>query len=170
MAKDTNQILGHADESDGIDEYDNPLPDWWLGLFWLTIIWSLGYVVWYHYTGDRSQAARFEAEMVAAQQRWPAQAAGGGEFAITPEAVQAGEAIYAANCVACHGADLGGGIGPSFLDDEWIHGSDPDTVLRVITEGVTEKGMLAWGPILGPEKINQVAAYVLSVNREAVGQ
>ena len=45
MAKENNRLLGHSDEADGIDEYDNPLPDWWLGLFWLTIVWALGYGV-----------------------------------------------------------------------------------------------------------------------------
>ena len=43
MSKETNEILGHADESDGIEEYDNPLPDWWLGMFWLSIVWAFAY-------------------------------------------------------------------------------------------------------------------------------
>ena len=91
-------------------------------------------------------------------------------FAITPEAVAAGEAIYTQNCVPCHGAELEGGIGAPLNDDEWIHGSEPETVIRIIADGVVDKGMLAWGPILGPEKINQVAAYVLSKNAEYVGE
>ena len=45
MSKDTNEVLGHADESDGIEEYDNPLPDWWLGLMWFTVIWAAAYAV-----------------------------------------------------------------------------------------------------------------------------
>ena len=62
-----------------------------------------------------------------------------------------------------------GGIGPSLLDELWIHGATADDVVRTVTEGVVEKGMLSWGPILGPEKIQQVAAYVLSRNAEALG-
>jgi cytochrome c oxidase cbb3-type subunit 3 len=89
---------------------------------------------------------------------------------MTDAAVQAGEQIYAENCSVCHGVELEGGIGPSFLDDAWIHGSDPETVVRIITDGVPDKGMLAWGPILGPEKINHVTAYVLSQHQEAVGE
>jgi cytochrome c oxidase cbb3-type subunit 3 len=108
--------------------------------------------------------------MQAAEARWPAEAAAATTFAITPEAVAAGEPIYAQNCVPCHGAELEGGIGAPLNDDEWIHGSDSETVIRIITDGVVEKGMLAWGPILGPEKINQVAAYVLSKNAEYVGE
>ncbi len=169
MSKDTNRVLGHADESDGIEEYDNPLPDWWLGLMWFTIVWALAYAVHYHFIGNRSQEGRLAAEMQAAEVRWPAEAAGAVTFAITPDAVTAGEAIYTQNCVPCHGANLEGGIGAALNDDEWIHGSDPENVIRVIDEGVLDKGMIAWGPILGPEKVNQVAAYVLDKNAEYVG-
>ena len=170
MSKDTNRILGHADESDGIEEYDNPLPDWWLGLLWLTVIWAVAYAVHYHFIGNRSQEGRLAAEMQAAEVRWPAEAAAAVSFAITPAAVAAGEAVYTQNCAMCHGVGLEGGIGAPLNDAEWIHGSDPETVIRIITEGVPEKGMLTWGPILGPEKINQVAAYVLEKNAEYVGE
>lgn len=169
MSKDTNRIMGHADEADGIEEYDNPLPDWWLGLLWLTIIWAIGYTVHYHFIADRSQEKALAAEIAAAAARWPAEAASSVEFALTPEAISAGEAIFATNCAMCHGAGLEGGIGPSFLDDEWIHGGTPEDVIRIITEGVLDKGMLAWGPILGSEQVNQAAAYVLAKNAEALG-
>jgi cytochrome c oxidase cbb3-type subunit 3 len=168
LSKENDRVLGHADESDGIEEYDNPLPDWWLGLLWFTIIWAVAYGVHYHFIADRSQEGRLAREMQAAEARWPAEA-GSAAFAITPVAVEAGEAIYMQNCVPCHGAEMQGGIGVALNDDEWVHGSDPETVVRIISEGVTEKGMLAWGPILGPEKVNQVAAYVLHRNEELVG-
>lgn len=170
MSKDTNEILGHADEADGIEEYDNPLPDWWLGMFWLSILWAFAYGIHYHFIAHRSQPAALAAEMAAADARWPAQTAATAEFVMSDEAVAAGETIFAQNCAVCHGANLEGGIGPTFLDDEWLHGGDPQSVVHTITAGVPDKGMLSWGPILGPEKINQVAAYVLSKNRQAVGQ
>jgi cytochrome c oxidase cbb3-type subunit 3 len=169
LSKDTNRILGHADEADGIEEYDNPLPDWWVGLLWLTVIWAVGYGVWYHFIGDKSQEGFLAAEMQAAEFHWPEQATADVEFAITPEAVAAGEAVYTQNCLMCHGAELEGGIGTALNDDEWIHGGEVEDVIRIITEGVPEKGMLTWGPILGPEKINQVAAYVLDKNAELTG-
>ena len=74
MSKETNRLMGHADEADGIEEYDNPLPDWWLGLFWITIIWAVGYTVHYHFIADRSQEAALAAEIAAADARWPEQA------------------------------------------------------------------------------------------------
>ena len=66
-----DQVLGHADEADGIEEYDNPLPDWWLGLFWFTIIFAFGYSLHYHFIAHRSPARALAAEMAAAQARWP---------------------------------------------------------------------------------------------------
>jgi len=65
VSKDTNRLMGHADEADGIEEYDNPLPDWWLGLFWFCIIWAIGYAVHYHFIADRSQEKGLAAEMAA---------------------------------------------------------------------------------------------------------
>ena len=63
MSKETDRLLGNADEADGIEEYDNPLPDWWLGLFWLCIIWAIGYTVHYHFIAHRSQEKHLQAEM-----------------------------------------------------------------------------------------------------------
>jgi cytochrome c oxidase cbb3-type subunit 3 len=161
--------MGHADEADGIEEYDNPLPDWWLGLFWICILWAIGYTVHYHFIGNRSQEARFEAEMAAAAVRWPAPEAADIVFAMTPEAIAGGEEVFTTFCVACHGQDLSGFIGPSFLDDEWIHGNRPEDLIRTINEGVIDKGMTPWEGILTPEQINHAAAYVLSKNAEALG-
>jgi cytochrome c oxidase cbb3-type subunit 3 len=169
VSKDTNRLLGHADEADGIEEYDNPLPDWWLGLFWLCIIWAIGYTVHYHFIAHRSQEQHLEAEMAAAAEAWPAEAAGDVTFALTPEAIQAGEEVFNTYCYVCHGAALEGGIGPSFLDDEWLHGHTPREVIHTITEGVPEKGMAPWGPILGAQQINHVAAFILAKNAEALG-
>jgi len=172
VSKDTNRILGHADEADGIDEYDNPLPDWWLGLFWFTIIWAVGYTVHYHFIADKSMESVLANEMAAAEARYPEQAPAemAGAFVIDAASVAAGEGVYVQNCSPCHAMDLTGGIGPSFVDDEWIHGGTSTDVLRTIRQGVPEKGMVPWQGILSPEQINQVAAYVLSRHMEATGR
>ncbi|MEZ4415522.1 MAG: c-type cytochrome [Gemmatimonadota bacterium] len=166
MAKDTNRLLGHTDEADGIDEYDNPLPDWWLGLFWFTIVWAVVYGVHYHFIAERSAEKRLAAEMAAAEARWPAQTADASTFTLTPEAIAAGEQVFQTNCFVCHGVNLEGGIGPNLVDDEWIHGASVDSILATISNGVLDKGMPNWGSLLGPEKVNQVAAYVISLNPE----
>ena len=167
MSKDTNRVLGHASEADGIEEYDNPLPDWWLGLFIGTIIWAVAYGVHYHFVAQRSPVKALAAEMAEARERWP-ETTRPAAIAVGDEAVAAGELVYKANCTGCHGAALEGGIGPSLVDTIWIHGGSPEQVVHTITVGVPEKGMLTWGPILGPEKIGQVAAYVMHQNHEAV--
>jgi cytochrome c oxidase cbb3-type subunit 3 len=72
-------------------------------------------------------------------------------------------------CIACHGANLEGGIGAALDDDEWIHGGSVEAVVQTIREGVLQMGMPAWGPILGPEGVNQVAAYILDKNAQSTG-
>ena len=158
-----DQVLGHGDEYDGIEEYDNRLPVWWVGLFVLSVIVGVGYGVNYHFIEQTSQAKLYEAEMAAAEAQWPTPTADDAlAAATTPEAIEAGKAIYAQNCIGCHAADLTGGIGPNLIDAEWIHGGTLGETNAVITDGVPEKGMLTWGPILGPEKVAQVAAFVHS--------
>lgn len=164
------RVLGHSDEADGIEEYDNPLPDWWVGLFWLCTIWAIGYTVHYHFIADRSQVKELAAEMAAADARWPAQAQAMIQFTMSAEAATAGETVYGANCFPCHGVDLEGGIGPSFIDAEWIHGGQAEDIVRIIRDGVTTAGMVAWGGILSPEQINQVAAYVIQKHSDATGR
>ena len=171
MSKDFEpQVLGHSDEADGIEEYDNPLPDWWVGLFWLTIVWAIGYTVHYHVIADRSQVSDLAAEMAAAEARWPEQAQAEVQFVMSDEAVVAGETVYGNNCFPCHGVNLEGGIGPSFIDDEWVHGGQAEDIVRTIRDGVPTAGMVAWGGILTPEQINQVAAYVIDRHAEATGR
>jgi len=157
--RNADQVLGHADECDGIEEYDNQLPAWWLGLFYFTVILGAGYAIHYHFIADRSQAGAYDAEVAAAMVRWPAPDADT-LLVVTDESVAAGKAIFATNCVGCHGAELEGGIGPNLKDSEWIHGSELADINRTIAEGVPEKGMLAWGPILGPQKVAQVATFI----------
>jgi len=175
MSKDTNEILGHADEADGIEEYDNPLPDWWVGLFWLTIVWAIGYGVHYHFIADRSQRSALAAEMAAAEIRWPDQ--GGGTEAgllanltMSADQIAAGRQVFETQCFTCHQIDLSGLIGPSFLDDEWLHGGTAPEILHTIVNGVPEKGMIPWGGILSPEQITNVAAYIISKHSEATGR
>lgn len=164
MSKATGEVLGHADEADGIEEYDNALPDWWLGLFWFTIVWAALYGGWYHFVGKVSQEKKLAAEVAEAEARWPRKELDAAALDLSPAAVEAGKAVYAQNCVGCHGANLEGGIGPSLVDSVWIHGGQKAAILAVITNGVTEKGMPNWGQMIGDAKVAQVAAYVITTN------
>jgi len=161
--KERDQVLGHAAENDGIEEYDNPLPDWWLGLFLFTIVWGVGYAIDYHFIHHRSQAKAYAAEVAWAEKKWPKPEVAT-EAQLTPEDIAAGKEIFMINCIGCHGTDLHGGIGPNLTDAEWIHGGTYKDVVHTITNGVPPKGMPTWGPILGQVKISKVAAFVLSKN------
>jgi cytochrome c oxidase cbb3-type subunit III len=157
-----DQVLGHADEADGIEEYDNPLPDWWLGLFWFTIVWALAYTLHYHFIAERSQEKELAAEIAAAEARYAPAADVAGPLVVTEALATAGRAVYQTNCLACHGAALEGGIGPSLRDGAWIHGGSPEEIVKTVSDGVPAKGMPAWGPILGVERVRQVTAYIMS--------
>ena len=169
MAKETNRLMGHPDEADGIDEYDNPLPDWWVGLMWFTIIWAFAYGIHYHFIADRSAVKELAAEMAAADERWPPSAVDASAMVFTDEAIAAGAEIYQVNCVACHGADMQGPIGPSLMDAEWLHGGSPFEIRATVADGVLTKGMPNWEALLGPEAVNRVTAYVISQNAAARG-
>ena len=165
MSQKKDVILGHSGDNDGIEEYDNALPDWWLGLFAFTVVWGIGYGVDYHFISKRSQTAGYDAEMAAAAERWPQQQPG--ELAFDDATVAAGAEVFATTCASCHNAALTGGIGPNLVDKTWIHGFEPEQIRKVITEGVPAKGMPTWGPLLGPDKVAKVTAFVYESAKKA---
>jgi cytochrome c oxidase cbb3-type subunit 3 len=87
------------------------------------------------------------------------------DFAILTdiESVDKGKSIYAINCLACHGANGEGLIGPNFCDSNWIHGGAINDLVRIINVGVPAKGMIPWDKTLTPEQILQVASYILTL-------
>ncbi len=159
-------IEGH--DYDGIEEYDNPMPGWWLWIFYATIVWSIFYVValgvgWiagYDEQLQRETAAIEELRVAAAAQIVPVD-----EEAILaamedPEALEAGAEAYRTFCVACHGVEYDGGIGPSLVDGHWIHGDAPGDIYRVISDGGA--GMPPHAH-LGEERIAALVAFILSL-------
>ncbi len=158
-------LLEH--EADGIREYDNPLPAWWLGIFYGTIIFSVVFIPYLVIAGW-GQAKQYDEEIAAATQEFAAANAAGEQKALaftapTPQLVAAGKLLFEEKCVACHMQGGIGGIGPNLIDTTWIHGGSYMNIQKTVRDGVVEKGMLAWGPILGPEGVGQVAAYVHSL-------
>ena len=155
---------------DGIKEYDNPMPSWWLILFYATIIFAGIYLVVVEvmdkYTlqnelrNDRSEYAA-----LIAKQEEQRQAEGGSLEDKFKDAnmIAAGKDIYMTNCSPCHGAEGQGVVGPNLTDNYWIHGGQPADIVKTVVDGVPAKGMIAWKPILGVEKVEQVSAYVYSL-------
>jgi len=167
--KDNDRLLEHA--YDGIQEYDNPLPTWWKLIFYATILvvplylWDpLGIGV------GPGRETVYKQEMADFSAAHPANAGpvlGDAQFLAMskdPAKVAAGKAVFTTTCAPCHRADAGGLIGPNLTDDFWIHGGQPKDILTTIVNGVPDKGMLTWGPILGPEKCAEVAAYVYTLH------
>lgn len=166
---DTEDLRDHV--FDGIREYDKKLPNWWLMTFYGSIVFAILYWFLYHITGIApTPEKRFEqrrAEIAA-----EARASGGEEvtdaslFELSRDemAVEAGEAAYSSNCAACHGTGLDGGIGPALTDDEWVHGGEPTDIRATIRDGVAAAGMPAWRASLGDGSINEIVAFIVSVN------
>lgn len=164
---------------DGIQEYDKRLPNWWLFTLYGAIAFSLVYWMYYHSTGmglrdEEVLAIRMEAvaEARLASAMGTLDDAQIWEMSRDPKFIEAGRAVYAINCVACHLTSLRGkdesptAVGPSLVDGTWIHGGKPSDVRRTITHGVPDKGMQAWAPVLGDRKVLEVTAYLLSHHKE----
>lgn len=165
--QDNPRLIDH--EYDGIQEYDNPLPRWWVYTFWATIVFSVLYALNVPGIGTgKGRIADYEASVVAYAAAHPPEQNTVSEEMLAalvadPAKVAEGKTTFATYCVSCHRADGGGLIGPNLTDDAWIHGGSPTQVHRTIAVGVLEKGMPPWERILKPEQLNHVTAYVLSL-------
>lgn len=164
-----NEKLVSDHDYDGIQEYDNPLPFWWLVVFFGTIIFGFHY--WLHYTvgGGQTQLAELKHEMQeisALQAKSPGVADSEETFAklLNDQSVlNEGQAVFAAKCAVCHGPELQGLIGPNLTDDYWIHGKGKMVdIAKVVRTGVADKGMPGWEGQLPPEEVLDVIAFVKS--------
>lgn len=162
--------MGH--EYDGIRELDHRLPNWWQATFYLSIVFAFAYWAYFHIMGAGPlQMERYEQELARAEAA-AAERAGDRE-AISDELLLAysadegrmasGQQTYTQFCAACHGAQGEGGIGANLTDEFWIHGGAPLDILKVVSEGVPTAGMPAWRSVLGEQKTEEVAAFVLSL-------
>jgi len=156
---------------DGIQEFDQKLPNWWLFTFYGAIVFSVVYWLgWADDTIVMSDQERVTLAISAVQEAQMEEMADINnesllELVNDATVVNAGKKIFQVNCSPCHGMELTGGLGggPSLVDAEWLHGNEPINIFNTITNGVLEKGMTPWGQILGPKRISEVTAYVLSV-------
>ena len=166
-----DHLLEHS--YDGIQEFDNPMPRWWVYLFWATIIFSILYFFNVpgfgigkgriaDYDRDIAAAASADAKRKAAE---PAGASGEQLTAMTKDAsvVALGKQVFGQNCAACHRADAGGQIGPNLADDYWLHGGTLEQIHKTVVDGVLEKGMPPWGKVLKPNQLDAVVAYIYTL-------
>lgn len=162
-------ILDH--NYDGIRELDNKLPPWWVYMFYITIIFAVVYLARFHVFNDYDQDLEYEREVAAAKiaiEEYKKTAkdmvdVSTVELLTDAADLSAGEKIFAVNCVVCHMADGGGGIGPNLTDDYWILGGGIKNVFNTISEGGRDgKGMISWKQTLKPIEMAQVASYLLT--------
>jgi cytochrome c oxidase cbb3-type subunit 3 len=157
-------------DADGIRELDNNLPRWWVWLFYLTIIFAVFYMCYYHVLGAGDlQAAAYVKEAKLGDQ---IKAAAMSQFEASlpalepskdPSVLVNGKHTFLTLCAPCHRADGGGLVGPNLCDDYWIHGSNFVDNLRTIMNGVPGKGMLTWKGILKPAEIHAVGSYIYTL-------
>ena len=162
-------ILDH--NYDGIKELDNNLPPWWLYAFYISIIFAFVYLAKYHVFNGDNQIDELETELAEARvaiEQYKKTAKNLVDANTVTQLIEAsdlaaGKTIFQTNCVACHMADGGGGIGPNLTDKHWVLGGGIKSIFTTVSEGGRSgKGMIAWKTQLKPLEMAQVASYVLT--------
>lgn len=166
------EVKEHVWDGD-LRERNNPMPRWWLILFFLTIGFSFLYFLLYPAFGHGilgwSEQRQYREEMERAQHQYaPVYAAFAGRSIVAlakdPKALTLGHSLFANNCVNCHGSDARGGPGfPNLTDNDWLYGGEPQNIVQSITFG--RQGVMPdLGPALGEQGVDEVIAYVLSLS------
>jgi len=158
-----------------LQELNNPLPRWWLYMFYFTLFFAIGYLILYPGMGSYkgllgwTEIGEYEAEVAAADAKFgplfekfektPIAA-----LASDPAAMNAGERLFVTYCAVCHGSDARGAPGfPNLRDNDWLHGGAPEKIEETILYGRMGT-MPAWeAPLGGAEGVNEVATYVMSI-------
>ena len=166
------ELHGHVwDET--LAEYNNPLPRWWMYLFWITIVFGVVYLALYPGFGSvnqsRGQLAQYQAEIKAGEERYGPIFAKYREMdvmavAANPEAVAMGQRMFLTYCSQCHGAAAQGAKSfPNLTDKDWLYGGEPEAIKATITGG--RNGIMPpFGPALGADGVKDVANYVRSLS------
>ncbi|MES1943538.1 cytochrome c oxidase, cbb3-type, subunit III [Salinisphaera sp. PC39] len=169
-----SDTTGHVWDED-LTEYNNPMPRWWLWLFYITIVFGFIYLALFPGLGKFegllgwSQYKEYREEVAAAEERYAPLYE---KYAATPvpqlagneEAVATGQRIFANNCAVCHGSDARGAPGyPNLADGAWLYGGTPEAIKHSILNG--RSGVMpAWSQQLSDLEVRQVAAYVYELN------
>ena len=174
VAGSAKQTTGHTWDED-LGEYNNPLPRWWMWLFYITIVFALVYLALYPGLGSWkgllgwSEVGQLKQEDAAAAAKYGPiydKFAAQDVVALSknPDELAIGQKLFLNNCAQCHASDGGGSRGfPNLTDDDWLYGGDPKTIEQTITDG--RNGVMPpWGPVLGAEGVKDVASYVISLS------
>ncbi len=184
MSEERDLLISAGHDYDGIKEYDNPLPRWWVYMFYLTIIFAFWYSGYYLAKAHAMEKAapgeeavswsvgKFKLEQAKADRAQSknssAQTTSIADIVKDPEAIERGRSLYAVNCIACHSPQGQGLVGPNLVDKYWIHGYTPEEIQTSIAKGFPTKGMVAWEGILGKRKVQDLTAFVMSIEGNTV--
>lgn len=163
----TNERLIKDHSYDGIKELDNDLPPWWKWLFYLTIIFSIVYMIrlFVFQSDDLVQTREYEVAMEKSNAGKPANTnteAFKMELLTSSTDLEAGKETWTKICSACHLVDGGGLVGPNMTDNYWIHGNTVEDMFKIVTNGVIEKGMIPYNTQLSEKARLQVISYILT--------
>ncbi|WP_460275166.1 cytochrome-c oxidase, cbb3-type subunit III [Celeribacter sp. ULVN23_4] len=191
MSKKEVETTGHS--WDGIEEYNNPLPRWWLVIWYLCIIWGIGYTIampaWPMIKGatagvlgwsTRAQVAEKIASFEEMNAGVEAELAAADVTEVMPGTdvynygVNMGAAVFRANCSQCHGSGAQGNVGyPTLLDNDWLWGGTIDEIAYTVQHGVrnetddarySEMPKFGADELLTDEEIDQVVAFAMSLS------
>ncbi len=170
----TNDKFVPEHEFDGIRELANN-PPWWLTfIFIFSILFAYVYLAKYHFYKDGDmQIQEYENQMAAASPDEEKEEVGGISIATDDtdyslpladaSGLEKGAKIFKTNCAVCHLAEGQGLVGPNLTDEYWIHGGSFDDIIRIINNGVVEKGMISWKGQLSKKQIHQVGSYIATL-------
>ena len=174
-ATDTSHVW-----DENITEYNKPMPRWWINLFYITIVFTIGYLAWYPGFGAFAGTSRWtsagehDADKRAEDRKLAATFAPYAgkpidQIAKDPKALHLGKAVFANNRATCHGSTAQGAIGyPNLTDDIWLWGGAPDQILETVLNG-RQAAMPAWESALGGKQgVTAVAVYLQSMRGEKV--
>ena len=169
-----NEIRLRDHTYDGIEEYDQRLPNWWLVVLYGGILFSIGYWIYFFKTDlPKNDEQVLEQALLAIETQKLKNLAEVPDDATfwkmsrNEEFVQLGKAAFQNKCVVCHGQNLEGGIGLNLADNTWKYGGNPSDVYKIIYEGSPDKtaGMQAWSNELQQNEIIDLVAFVMSHHR-----
>ena len=166
VEQEADHLLDH--NYDGIQELDNALPPWWKYGFIITIGFAFVYLLNFHVLGNgKNPTEEYQAEMANAQiekEAFDAKNKDRIDESNVPMAnaagVQNGKTNFLANCVACHGANGEGGVGPNLTDDYWLHKGSLNDIYNTIKKGYPDKGMQSWATKFNPKEMSELASFV----------
>ncbi|MBT5855183.1 c-type cytochrome [bacterium] len=157
-----DKLLDH--NYDGIQELDNPLPKWWVNLFYITGIFSVFYFGYYVFGTGPSLEEEFQASMKQDQETQQTATPSAITFTHSDDSITNGKKLFVSKCAACHKASGGGLVGPNLTDNYWITGKGTDQdIFNVISEGVPAKGMIAWKDLVKANEIADLVVYIQSI-------